>query len=548
MNSDSGILSTAPLQDIHEHYSNFKEIACTKHSVLTIATSMGRKWVIKSLTESLRDDAMHIALLEKEYNILCELNHPYIVRVHELTELPSFGRCIVMEYIEGETLCTTDYDKETKLRLASQLIEAVEYVHSLQIVHRDLKPSNIIVTNNGKNLKLIDFDLSDTDAHTILKQPAGTERYISPEQRIANVPDVRNDIYSLGIILQDMNLGWQFRPMVRRMLATVDKRYATMADVDKAFRNASRFPQRLFVAVLLAIVIALASIVVFTNNSNSDKVDESVGNVRKEMKDKMSKQQEKIDSQQSVITQQQQEISRQEERIILHQSAIDHQDIVLQDQSQSIAVFNEDKEAEKQYELMVSAGKKLIDDYMGRNSYTKILNRYDVMDSNSVRKYNELHSGANTLITDFVNDQKLAYIKSTELRNQIYEYLISKYYEPIYLKNKHQSDSIAKAKRAVQENKLSEEQFATLLSAGKKQIDEYMERKSYKKILNSLDSKDPTGIVVITNLDIGAMHFISSFVRNTKLESTQDSELHNQMTNYCRQKYIKPLESKLAGK
>lgn len=68
-----------------------------------------------------------------------------------------------------------------------------------------LKPSNVMITHNGGYVKLIDFGLADTDSHTILKQPAGTLSYMAPEQAQMAQADVRNDIYSLGVIMQEMN-------------------------------------------------------------------------------------------------------------------------------------------------------------------------------------------------------------------------------------------------------------------------------------------------------------------------------------------------------
>ena len=50
-----------------------------------------------------------------------------------------------------------------------------------------------MVTHNGNYAKIIDFGLADTDSHAILKQPAGTLRYMAPEQMQATVADVRNE-------------------------------------------------------------------------------------------------------------------------------------------------------------------------------------------------------------------------------------------------------------------------------------------------------------------------------------------------------------------
>ena len=84
---------------------------------------------------------------------------------------------------------------DTQKKIAEELMDAVGYLHSKGIVHRDLKPENILITRNGEHLKLIDFGLADSDSYAILKQPAGTSGYMSPEQKVTAVADVRNDIY-----------------------------------------------------------------------------------------------------------------------------------------------------------------------------------------------------------------------------------------------------------------------------------------------------------------------------------------------------------------
>ena len=54
----------------------------------------------------------------------------------------------------------------------------------------------------GNHVKLIDFGLSDTDDFAILKQPAGPPGYISPAPLISQQADIRNDIFSIGCILE----------------------------------------------------------------------------------------------------------------------------------------------------------------------------------------------------------------------------------------------------------------------------------------------------------------------------------------------------------
>jgi serine/threonine protein kinase len=72
-----------------------------------------------------------------------------------------------MEYVDGTTLAewlTTNPSKAARQRVMMQLLDALEYIHSLQLVHHDLKSSNILITRNGQNVKLIDFGLSNTDS------------------------------------------------------------------------------------------------------------------------------------------------------------------------------------------------------------------------------------------------------------------------------------------------------------------------------------------------------------------------------------------------
>lgn len=108
-----------------------------------------------------------------------------------IEQVDGVGECIVLEYVTGQTLDQVQGSRADRRRWFEQLVEAVGYIHSQQVVHSDLKPQNIIVTDNGHNVKLIDFGLADADNFAELKQPAGTLRYVSPEQQNGGNADVR---------------------------------------------------------------------------------------------------------------------------------------------------------------------------------------------------------------------------------------------------------------------------------------------------------------------------------------------------------------------
>lgn len=179
------------------------------HSRLMRAQRMGKWFVLKCLKEEKREDPVYRALLRKEFEIGYTLSHPAIAQTVGLEEVPGYGTCIVMEYVDGCTLRTFlgqhRTNREECGQIISELCSALTYIHERQIIHRDLKPDNILITTNGRHVKLIDFGLSDTDSHAILKAPAGTRRYAAPEQFDPSArTDARTDIYALGVILQEM--------------------------------------------------------------------------------------------------------------------------------------------------------------------------------------------------------------------------------------------------------------------------------------------------------------------------------------------------------
>ena len=123
-----------------------------------------------------------------------------------------------------------------------------------------------MVTTNGNNVKLIDFGLADTDAYAVLKQPAGTLRYMAPEQAAAIRPDVRNDIYSLGMVLRTMNLGRRYRGVVARCLAPIDARFESVGQMREWLSRRAR--NRRYVAWGVAATAAVALLaVVFTQQA-----------------------------------------------------------------------------------------------------------------------------------------------------------------------------------------------------------------------------------------------------------------------------------------
>lgn len=244
----------SPISDVAEQFTELTEIASSGFNILVRAQRFGQWWVLKALKADFRLIPEYSCLLQKEFDILSRIKHPNVVKVEGMEEVPGYGLCIVMEWIDGDTLdewLASPHTKRERLRVAQQLINVMEFVHGQQVVHRDLKLSNIMITHNGGTLKLIDFGLSDTDSYVILKGPAGTTGYASPEQQKSVIPDVRNDIYSLGVILLKMHLGLSYHLVSKKCLRPLAKRYACVHDLWLH----QRFLHRLLLAISVLFVL-----------------------------------------------------------------------------------------------------------------------------------------------------------------------------------------------------------------------------------------------------------------------------------------------------
>ena len=200
--SASGYL-TDSFEGIDRVFTDVQIVSTSATNVVAKAKRYGRWWMLKALQPEVREQSAFQLRLRKEMEILMQLQHPNIVTVVGMEQVDSLGECLVMEYVDGDTLANWLRGKASRNerhRIAEELTDAVGYLHSKGVVHRDLKLENILITHNGNYVKLIDFGLADTDCHAVLKQPAGTLQYMSPEQAVVAEADVRNDNYSLGVI------------------------------------------------------------------------------------------------------------------------------------------------------------------------------------------------------------------------------------------------------------------------------------------------------------------------------------------------------------
>ena len=234
-----------------DRFTVFSVVPSRGYNLLVRAKRHGRWWMLKGLKEQYRQDTVYQVLLQKEYEITSQLQHPMIVSVFSLEEVEELGLCIVMEWIEGltlkEWLAQGNHSRKQRRHVADMLMEALAYVQSRQTQHRDLKPSNIMLTHDGQHLKLIDFGLADTDSYAILKTPAGTEGYMAPEGP--------SDIYSLGCILRELRLGWWSRLVIRKCCAPSIQRYTDIKTIKRDLHRCWLWPRRILLFICFVALV-----------------------------------------------------------------------------------------------------------------------------------------------------------------------------------------------------------------------------------------------------------------------------------------------------
>ena len=145
-----------------------------------------------------------------------------------------------MDFVGGQTLrerldSSRQLSIAETLRIASDLLDALDHAHQQGIIHRDVKPANVVLSEQGAIL--LDFGIaravvaSGSDQLTRSGIAVGTSTYMSPEQ-ITAVTDIdhRCDIYSLGCVLYEC-LGGQ-APFVHRNEAVVLQLHLTQPAPD----------------------------------------------------------------------------------------------------------------------------------------------------------------------------------------------------------------------------------------------------------------------------------------------------------------------------
>ena len=219
---------SAPLSNLDTRYAVLEEFARGGHATVAIARdrNLRRIVAIKSLKKENGNPSGSVDAFVSEAKVTAQLDHPAIIPIYGLTGDGNHGVHLSMKLVNGKTL--RDYLRNLKLNYKSRGIknfdeaallrkrlelflrvcDAVAYAHHRNIMHRDLKPENIML-GEYMEVYVMDWGL----AKAISKEGeekaedmkiVGTPRYFSPEALRGERCDARADIFSLGLILQEI--------------------------------------------------------------------------------------------------------------------------------------------------------------------------------------------------------------------------------------------------------------------------------------------------------------------------------------------------------
>jgi serine/threonine protein kinase len=203
--------------------------------------TLERLVAVKAIRSELRLQPETRARFFREARMLSQLEHPNICRIYDLIEGED-NDCLVLELIDGDSLrdkIAEGIDDAFKMRIIQQIVQALKAVHGHGVIHRDLKPENVMITTSGE-VKVLDFGLArgnheevaardgetstirprlgsaatpapeiegSTDAETEHGRVVGTIGYMSPEQAAGEPATAASDMYSLGLLMQEILTG-----------------------------------------------------------------------------------------------------------------------------------------------------------------------------------------------------------------------------------------------------------------------------------------------------------------------------------------------------
>lgn len=219
-----------------------------------------RRVVIKKLhARSFESDAARAVLIE-EAQMLAQLDHPNILRIHGYSEADGFD-VFMLEFAAGTTLAeamSERMDFAKKLRIATAVASALVVAHRNGVVHGALSPDAVLITDSGE-IKLTDFASTTTRIDGV----RGDAKWQSPERAQGdNRPTRTSDMYSFGLLVRELfgERDRDVRLLISSLVRKVPSERATAAvALGRLQRLGSRKGRRIRAAAI-ALVVAFVVI------------------------------------------------------------------------------------------------------------------------------------------------------------------------------------------------------------------------------------------------------------------------------------------------
>jgi serine/threonine protein kinase len=186
--------------------------------------SAGQDLALKEYKADLLSEPNQRKRIAEEYATGSRLVHPNLVRIYHV-DVAASPPYMVMEWCEGKNLLewrqtTPEPSEEFLLQFATEILDAIEFLHSSRRMHRDIKPANIHVDVKGK-IRLLDYGIIRSLREPHITQDnagrfVGTYRYSAPEYILRDEFSYQADLYSFGAVLYYLLHGKEVFPNTHR--------------------------------------------------------------------------------------------------------------------------------------------------------------------------------------------------------------------------------------------------------------------------------------------------------------------------------------------
>jgi CheY-like chemotaxis protein/tRNA A-37 threonylcarbamoyl transferase component Bud32 len=216
-------------------------------------TQLGRLVALKCLTMGALESPEARDRSLSEARAIAALNHPNIATIYEIGERDG-APVLVLEYLPGGTLRSRTGARPLSLReiveFGLQIADGLAHAHGHGVVHGDVKTENAMFTEDGR-LKITDFGLArlhDERTMTVDARIAGTLMYMAPECLHGRSADCLTDIFSLGVVLEEIArpqaMPEPFQNLVARATARDrSQRFQTVQELAAALRRLVSAPE-----------------------------------------------------------------------------------------------------------------------------------------------------------------------------------------------------------------------------------------------------------------------------------------------------------------